>query len=81
MIWGFASRGHTVGGPFRLVGFDDIEEAAQSFPPLTSVRCGIARFGQDMAATLMSWLSDGQVPPSGMRSPDQLIVRDSSQAS
>ena len=79
VISGFASRGRTVGGPFRLVGFDDIEEAAQSFPPLTSVQCGIAQFGQDMAATLMSWLSNGQVPPPEMRSPVRLIVRASSQ--
>lgn len=79
VISGFASRGHTVGDRFRLVGFDDIEEAEQSFPPLTSVQCGIARFGQDMAATLMSWLSNGQVPPSEMHSPVKLIVRASSQ--
>ena len=79
VISGFASRGHTVGGQFRLVGFDDIEEAAQSFPPLTSVQCGLARFGQDMAATLMAWLSDGTVPPSEVRSPVRLIVRGSSQ--
>ncbi|MEY4983629.1 MAG: hypothetical protein RIR62_1895, partial [Pseudomonadota bacterium] len=75
---GFASRGRLVGRQFRLVGFDDIEEAAQSFPPLSSVQCGIARFGQDMAATLMAWLSEGKMPPSEVRSPVRLIVRASS---
>ena len=78
VISGFASRGRVIGRDFRLVGFDDIEEAAQSYPPLTSVQCGIARFGQDMAATLMAWLVDGKVPAPEMRSPVQLIVRASS---
>lgn len=79
VISGFASRGGVVGRDFGLVGFDDIEEAAQSFPALSSVQCGIARFGQNMAATLMAWLSEGSKPLPETRSPVQLIVRGSSQ--
>jgi LacI family transcriptional regulator len=75
---GFASRGRVVGRDFRLVGFDDIEEAAQSYPPLTSVQCDIARFGRDMAATLMAWLSAGEVPAPENRSAVKLVVRSSS---
>lgn len=75
---GFASRGRVVGRDFRLVGFDDIEEAAQSYPPLTSVQCDIARFGRDMAATLMAWLSAGEVPAPENRSTVKLVVRSSS---
>jgi LacI family transcriptional regulator len=78
VISGFASRGRLVGRDFRLVGFDDIEEAAQSYPPLSSVQCGIARFGQDMAGTLMSWLKEGKKPPPETRTRVQLIVRGSS---
>jgi LacI family transcriptional regulator len=78
MISGFASRGRLVGRDFRLVGFDDIEEAAQSYPPLTSVQCGIAGFGRDMADTLMAWLGEGRKPPSETRTPVQLVVRASS---
>jgi LacI family transcriptional regulator len=78
VISGFASRGRVVGRDFRLVGFDDIEEAAQSYPPLTSVQCGISNFGQDMAAALMAWLSGGKVPAPERRTPVQLIVRSSS---
>lgn len=81
VISGFARRGRIVGPDFRLVGFDDIEEASQSFPPLTSVHCDIARFGQDMAATLMGWLSEGAKPGPETRSPVQLIVRASSSGS
>jgi LacI family transcriptional regulator len=80
VISGFASRGRVVGKGFRLVGFDDIEEAAQSYPPLTSVQCGIARFGQDMAATLTGWLSEGRVPAPETRTAVQLVIRASSQA-
>ena len=78
VISGFASRGQLVGRDFRLVGFDDIEEAAQSFPPLTSVRCDISRFGQDMAETLIAWLSEGRKPAPETRTPVQLVVRRSS---
>jgi LacI family transcriptional regulator len=78
VISGFASRGQLVGRDFRLVGFDDIEEAAHSFPPLTSVRCDISRFGQEMAETLIAWLSEGRKPPPETRTPVQLVVRRSS---
>lgn len=78
VISGFARRGRLVGRDFRLVGFDDIEEAAQSYPPLTSVQCGIDRFGRDMAGTLMAWLSEGRKPSPETRTPVQLVVRGSS---
>ncbi len=77
-ISGFARQGRVVGRDFRLVGFDDIEEAAQSYPPLTTVQCDIARFGQDMAATLMAWLSEGIKPLPERRTPVKLVERDSS---
>ena len=78
VISGFASRGRYIGQAFRLVGFDDIEEAAYSYPPLTSVQCGVSLFGQDMAAALMAWLSEGKIPIPERRTPVQLIVRSSS---
>ncbi|MCC7320655.1 MAG: LacI family DNA-binding transcriptional regulator [Rubellimicrobium sp.] len=79
VISGFARRGRQVGRDFRLVGFDDIEEAAQSFPPLSSVHCGIARFGQDMAGLLMGWLTTGTRPAPEIRTPVELVLRGSSQ--
>ena len=78
MVSGFASRGGLVGRDFRLVGFDDIEEAAQSFPPLSTVQCGISGFGQQMAQTLMGWLRDGTKPEAETRTPVRLVVRGSS---
>jgi hypothetical protein len=67
--------------PEMLVGFDDIEESADSYPPLSSVQCGISRFGEDMARTLMAWLSEGQKPAEEARSPVRLVVRGSSSTS
>jgi LacI family transcriptional regulator len=78
MISGFAGQGRRVGPEFRLTGFDDIEEAAQCYPPLTTVQCGIADFGRDMAGTLMRWLSAGLKPPPETRTKVTLVVRASS---
>lgn len=78
LISGLAALGRPVGKDFRLVGFDDIEDAAQSFPPLTSVQCGIDDFGRGMAATLIGWLNGGSRPPPEVRTPVRLVVRASS---
>ena len=75
---GFAELGRPVGAGFRLVGFDDIEECAQAWPQLSSVRCTIDRFGRDVAATLLDWLQTGQRPPPETRAPVELVARASS---
>ena len=78
MISGFAEQGRPVGRGFRLVGFDDIEDCAQVYPALTSVRCNIAGFGDSIAATLLTWLEDGVRPPPETRSAVDLVIRASS---
>ncbi|MET3615811.1 LacI family transcriptional regulator [Rhizobium aquaticum] len=78
LLSGCARIGRKVGEDFRIVGFDDIEECAQVYPPLTSVRCDIAGFGKDVASTVLDWLEDSQAPISEHRTPVELIVRDSS---
>lgn len=78
LLSGCARIGREVGKDFRIVGFDDIEECAQVYPPLTSVRCDIAGFGKAVAATVLDWLEDSQAPISEHRTPVELIVRDSS---
>ena len=79
MLSGFAERGQPVGAGFRLVGFDDIEECAQVYPSLTTVRCNIAGFGEQIAATVLHWLNDGAQPAPETRTGVQLIIRNSSQ--
>ena len=80
--WGWTcnltERGRTVGRGFRVVGFDDIEECAHSFPPLTSVRCDIAGFGRAMAQTILAWLETGTRPAPVTMTPVTLVPRASS---
>ena len=75
---GFAERGQPVGPSFRLVGFDDIEECAQAFPALSSVRCNIAGFGKSIAATILTWLEHGDAPAAQTLTDVELIIRASS---
>ncbi len=78
MLAGFAQAGVRVGRDFRLVGFDDIEECALTWPQLSSVRCDVARFGRESAEAMLAWLEDGERPPATHRAPVELIVRTSS---
>jgi LacI family transcriptional regulator len=78
MLAGFAEAGVRVGDSFRLVGFDDIEECALSWPRLSSVRCDIASFGRASAATMLGWLETGEPPVPVRRAPVALVARQSS---
>ena len=78
VLTGFAELGRKVGPEFRLVGFDDIEDCAQVFPALSSVRCNIAGFGQAVAATIVDWLENGTAPPPETFTRVDLVIRASS---
>ncbi len=78
VLSGLLAGGVSVGADFRLVGFDDIEEAALAHPQLSSVHCGIAEFGRSSAATMLRWLETGERPPPVWRAPVELVVRQSS---
>jgi len=78
MMAGFAEAGVRVGKDFRLVGFDDIQEATQSYPKLTSVRCNIKKFGAKTAEVLLNWLEELTHPEAHVRYPVELVARASS---
>lgn len=78
LLSGCARIGRKVGEDFHIVGFDDIEECAQVYPPLTTVRCDIAGFGEAVASTVLNWLEDNDAPISDHRTPVELVVRNSS---
>jgi len=80
ILVGCHEAGRSVGADFRVVGFDDIEEAAHFWPPLTSVRCDVAGFGQGVVRTMLAWLEEGVAPPKVRRTPVGLVVRASSRA-
>ena len=78
MLAGFAEAGVAVGRDIALVGFDDIEECALSYPKLSSVHCDIGAFGRNAAATMLNWLETGERPPERHLSPVKLMVRETS---
>ncbi|MGL5009070.1 MAG: LacI family DNA-binding transcriptional regulator [Paracoccaceae bacterium] len=78
VLSGFAELQRPVGASFRLVGFDDIEDCAQVFPALSSVRCNIAGFGEAIATTIVAWLEDGRAPMPETLTDIDLVIRASS---
>ncbi len=78
MMSGFLRTGRKVGRDFLLVGFDDIEECAQVWPQLSSVRCDISTFGRQTATAILDWLERGVQPEAETRAPVHLVVRASS---
>jgi LacI family transcriptional regulator len=76
---GLAELGRLPGRDVFLIGFDDIEEARLAYPPLTTVRCDVARFGRLSAAMLLDHIDTGVAPASERRLDVELIVRQSSQ--
>ncbi len=78
VLAGCNETGRAAGTDFRVVGFDDIEDASEAYPALTTVRCDVAGFGRTIAATVLDWVENGTVPPVESLSPVELIVRQSS---
>jgi LacI family transcriptional regulator len=77
-----AARAHGLDVPaeFSVVGFDDLPQAAQSFPGLTTVRQPLHEMGQ-LAAQALLTLVEGQPLLMGhMQLPTNLVVRASSAA-
>lgn len=78
LLSGFQEIGRKVGEDFLIVGFDDIEDVAQTFPALTSVRCDIAGIGTQAAKTVVDWLENKVTPLPTSRTPVSLAIRQSS---
>ncbi len=78
MLSGCHELGREVGTDIRIVGFDNIQEAAQTYPALSSVGCDIASIGAQAARTVVEWLEDGKVPARESRTPVELVIRQSS---
>ena len=78
LLTGCAELGRNVGPSLKIVGFDDIEDCAQVYPALSSVRCDIAGFGRQMAETVLDWLENDRRPPPETITPVTLIPRASS---
>jgi LacI family transcriptional regulator len=60
-----------------LVGFDDIPEAANVQPPLTTVRQPLEEMGRVAALTLLATMRDPDRAPQRIDLPTRLVVRES----
>lgn len=78
MLSGCHEVGWRVGTDFFIMGFDDIEEVAQAYPSLSSVRCDIAGIGVQAARTVLEWLEKSNAPPPETRTAVSLSIRQSS---
>lgn len=78
MLGGFAQAGVKVGKDIGIVGFDDIQEASQCYPKLSSVRCDVNTFGQQTADVLLNWVEKDVRPNDQVRFPVDLVLRASS---
>ena len=70
--------GRSVPEQVAVVGYDDIEWASHSNPPLTTVRQPIATAGVELVDALMQTIEGVTVPPRQL--PVELVVRASSQS-
>ncbi len=77
-VW---QSGKLVPNDFSVVGFDDIEESAELFPALTTVRQPVAEIARQALALLLAKIARGDAEPHQQRLviEPELIVRDSCQ--
>ncbi|MFF3335374.1 LacI family DNA-binding transcriptional regulator [Streptomyces sp. NPDC002888] len=71
------SCGLTVPADFSMVGFDDLPQAAQSFPGLTTVRQPLHDMGQKAARALLSVIDGQNLLMEHMEVGTELVVRNS----
>ncbi len=87
----FASSDYTARGALRalmeaglsvpddvaLMGFDDLEFAAELDPPLTTIRQNIYQIGHEAARSLVDLIEDPDMSPRRILQPTELVVRQS----
>jgi LacI family transcriptional regulator len=71
------ARGLSVPADFSVVGFDDLPQAAQSFPGLTTVRQPLHDMGQKAARALLSLIDGQRLLMEHMEVGTELVVRNS----
>jgi len=75
MINACHQAGKQVGDAFQIIGFDDIKEAAECWPALSTVCCGVDAFGQQVAESVLDWLENAAQPQAVRRTDVHLIER------
>ncbi|HTV21555.1 MAG TPA: substrate-binding domain-containing protein, partial [Polyangiaceae bacterium] len=62
VLAGLEARQIAVPNQIRVLGFDDIEDARLTQPPLTTVRQPLERLGQEALRVTLEWLHHGAAP-------------------
>ena len=70
--------GYRVPEDLAVVGYDDIELASYTTPPLTTVQQPKQEIGQATVEILVNRIEDKQSPPQHLSVPVSLVVRGSS---
>jgi DNA-binding LacI/PurR family transcriptional regulator len=68
-------RGVPVPGSIRVLGFDDVQDARLTHPPLTTVRQPLERLGQEGLRLTLEWIRHGLMPPSRELATEPVIRR------
>jgi LacI family transcriptional regulator len=72
-----AEHGLSVPHDMSVVGFDDIEAAAFTTPPLTTVHQPFSELGRQAFSLLLNMLDGNELSPANVLLPAELIVRES----
>jgi DNA-binding LacI/PurR family transcriptional regulator len=70
-------KGRTVPGDVSVVGFDDMEESAHFWPPLTTVRQSFEAVGRNAVTALLAEIANGSQGTAVVEVPTELVVRSS----
>jgi len=71
-----AARGLEVPSDVAVVGFDDVEDARFSTPPLTTVRQPLYQQGESAMELVLTQIAGGKIAPENV-APTELVVRQS----
>jgi DNA-binding LacI/PurR family transcriptional regulator len=80
MLRAFHEAGRRVPDDVSVVGFDDTQESAYFWPPLTTVHQDFAAVGADAVTLLLEQIESGPLPAGVRLTPSRLIVRESTRA-
>jgi DNA-binding LacI/PurR family transcriptional regulator len=75
LIRALHEAGRAVPGAVSVVGFDDLDEAAHFWPPLTTVRQSFDAVGRHAVAALVNEISHGSQESTVIHVPTELVVR------
>ncbi len=70
-----------IGADFQMIGFDDIAEASEYWPALSTVHCGVHGFGEKIADMIVGCLQGTTKPQHCLRTPVRLVLRQTTRGS